>query len=117
MGIFSSLFGDPTIKVLHHYQKDLLKVKKIEEEYKRTIESVEAVQAKTLEFKERFMPVRLSFITEKDRVEQDMSLSLEEKLEATRKNNAQYILAREEVVQSLKFEALALHRRASEIIY
>ncbi len=117
MGIFSTLFGDPTIKVLHRYQKDLIKIKKIEEEYKNTIDSIEAVQAKTLEFKERFIPIRLAFITEKDRIENDISLSLEEKIEATKLNHKNYIASREEMVQSLRFEALALHRRASEIIY
>lgn len=75
MNIIASLFGDPTIKVLHRYQKDLIKIKKIEDEYTKTIDSVEAVQAKTLEFKERFVPVRLAFITEKDRIENDEGLS------------------------------------------
>lgn len=117
MGIFSSFFGDPTIKVLHWYQKDLLKIKKIEEDYKNIIDTVEAVQTKTAEFRERFTPIRLAFITEKDRIEQHTTLSLEEKVEAAQKNNARYIAAREEMVQSLKFEALALHRRACEIIY
>jgi len=117
MNIFTSLFGDPTIKVLHRYQKDLLKIKIIEEEYQKTIDTVEAVQAKTLEFKERFVPIRLAFVTEKDRIENDTSLSLEEKTDLTKQNHKTYIASREAMVQSLRFEALALHRRACEIIY
>ncbi len=117
MSIFSSLFWDPTIKILHRYQKDLQKIKTIEEDYQKTLDSIEAVQTKTVEFRERFTPIRLAYITERDRIENDTSLSLEEKLEAIRKNNAQYISAREDMVQSLRFEALALHRRASEIIF
>jgi preprotein translocase subunit SecA len=117
MNIITSLFGDPTIKVLHRYQKDLLKVKKIGEEYEKTIDTVEAVQAKTLEFKERFTPIRLAFITEQDHIDTDGALSLEEKADLTKKNHKTYIAAREEMVQSLRFEGLALHRRASEIIY
>lgn len=117
MNIITSLFGDPTIKVLHRYKKDLLKVKIIEEEYRKTIDTVEAVQAKTLEFKERFTPIRLAFITEQDHIDTDGALSLEEKADLTKKNHKTYIAAREEMVQSLRFEGLALHRRASEIIY
>lgn len=104
MSIISSLFGDPTIKVLHRYQKDLLKIKKIEEEYQKTIESIEAVQAKTLEFKERFTPIRLTFITEQDRIESDTTLTLEEKAELSKTNHKNYITAREEMVQLLRFE-------------
>ncbi len=104
MSIISSLFGDPTIKVLHRYQKDLLKVKKIEEEYQKTLDTVEAVQAKTLEFKERFTPIRLKFVTEQDRIENDVTLSLEDKTELTKTNHKNYITAREEMVQSLRFE-------------
>lgn len=117
MSLLSSLFGDPTIKVLHRYQKDLLKIKKIEEDYRKTIDTVEAVQAKTLEFKERFTPIRLKFVTEQDRIENDLTLSLEDKADLTKTNHKNYITAREEMVQSLRFEGLALHRRACEIIY
>lgn len=117
MNLFASLFGDPTIKVLHLYQKDLQKIKKIEEEYRKSILTVEEVQAKTQEFKTRFAPVHETFATEKTRIEQATYGNLEDKIEAIKKNNARYIIAREEMVQSLKFEALALHRRACEIIY
>lgn len=117
MSLFSRLFGDPTVAVLHWYQKDLLKVKKIEEEYKKTIDSLEAVKAKTEEFKKRFDPIRLTFITEKDRIDNDAALGLVEKTEAHEKNKKRYIESREEMVQTIRFEALALHRRASELIY
>ena len=117
MSLFSRLFGDPTVAVLHGYQKDLTKIKKIEEEYKKTIDSLDAIKAKTEEFKKRFDPIRLSFITEKDRIDTDASLGLVEKAEAHEKNKKRYIESREEMVQNIRFEALALHRRASELIY
>ena len=117
MSLFSRLFGDPTIAVLHSYQKDLLKIKKIEEEFKKTIDSLDAVKAKTIEFRTHFDPIRLIFITEKDRIENDASLGLVEKADAHEKNKKHYIESREAMVQNLKFEALALHRRASELIY
>ena len=117
MSLLSRLFGDPTIAVLHAYQKDLIKIKKIEEEYRKTIDSLESVQAKTTEFKSRFEPIRIAFITEKDRIDTAENTSIIEKTEAHEKNKKAYITAREEMVQSLRFEALALHRRASELIY
>jgi preprotein translocase subunit SecA len=117
MSLFSLLFGDPTIAVLHGYQKDLLKIKKIEEEFKNSIASLDTVKAKTEEFKKRFDPIRLAFITEKDRIDNDVSLSLLEKSEAHEINKRKYIETREAMVQNTRFEALALHRRASELIY
>lgn len=117
MSLFSRLFGDPTVAVLHGYQKDLLKIKKIEEDYKKTIENLDAVKAKTEEFKKQFEPIRLAFITEKDGIDTHEDLSIVEKTEAHEKNKKKYITAREDKVQSLRFEALALHRRASELIY
>ena len=117
MSLLSRLFGDPTVAVLHGYQKDLSKIKKIEEEYQKTIESVEAVQAKTAEFRAQFEPIRLDYITEKDRIDNTVELSIIEKTEAHERNKKNYITAREAMVQSLRFEALALHRRASELIY
>lgn len=117
MSLFSRLFGDPTVAVLHGYQKDLLKIKKIEEDYKKTIENLDAVKAKTEEFKKQFEPIRLAFITEKDGIDTHEGVSIVEKTEAHEKNKKKYITAREDMVQSLRFEALALHRRASELIY
>lgn len=117
MSLFSRLFGDPTIPILHGYQKDLLKIKKIEEEYRKTIDTLEAVKAKTEEFRKRFEPIRMSFITEEDRISHDTTLGIIDKNNAHEKNKKDYIESREAMVQSLKFEALALHRRASELIY
>ncbi len=117
MWIFSRLFWDPTIAVLREYQKDLLKIKKVEEEYQKTILSIEWVKAKTQEFRSLFDPIRLAFVAEKDRIENDISLSLDEKNTALEKNNKRYIESRENMVQKIRFEALALHRRASELIF
>ena len=117
MSILTRLFGDPTIVILHGYQKDLAKIKKIEEEYQKTIDSLDAVKSKTAEFKSRFEPIRLAFITEKDRIDNDATLGLSEKAENHEKNRKNYIQSREAMVQNTRFEALALHRRASELIY
>ncbi len=117
MTLLSRLFGDPTIVILQGYQKDINKVKKIEEEYQKTIDSLDAVQSKTQEFKSRFEPIRLAFITEKDRIDNDATLGLVEKAEMHEKNKKIYIKSREAMVQNIRFEALALHRRASELIY
>jgi len=117
MSLLSQLFGDPTVAVLHGYQKDLLKIKKIEQEYKKTIDTLDAVKAKTEAFKQAFDPIRLGYITEKDRIDNDATLGLTEKADAHEKNKKKYIENREAMVQSLRFEALALHRRASELIY
>lgn len=117
MSILTRLFGDPTIVTLHGYQKDLAKIKKIEEEYQKTIDSLDAVKSKTAEFKSRFEPIRLAFITEKDRIDNDATLGLSEKAENHEKNRKNYIQSREAMVQNIRFEALALHRRASELIY
>jgi preprotein translocase subunit SecA len=116
MSLFSQLFGDPTVAVLHGYQKDLTKIKKIEEEYKKTIENLDSVKAKTEEFKRKFDPIRLTFITERDRIDNAI-LELTEKNDAHEKNKKHYIESREAMVQNIRLEALALHRRASELIY
>lgn len=75
------------------------------------------MQNKTQEFRDRFTPIRLRYITEQDSIDNNTSLSLEEKTERVKKNHKNYISEREEMVQSLRFEALALHRRACEIIF
>ena len=116
MSIFSRLFGDPTIAILHGYQKDLLKIKKIEEEYKKTILSVDAVKAKTAEFRARFEPIRLSYLSERDSIELSDASRIQ-KNAAIEKNNTHYRESRESLVQDIRFEALALHRRACELIY
>jgi len=69
MNILNRLFGDPTISTLQGYQKDLLKIKKIQAEYTSTIDSLAAVKAKTAEFRSRFENIRLAYITEKDRID------------------------------------------------
>lgn len=75
------------------------------------------MKAKTQEFRSLFDPIRLAFVAEKDRIENDISLSLDEKNTALEKNNKRYIESRENMVQKIRFEALALHRRASELIF
>lgn len=117
MFLISRLFGDPTISTLQGYQKDLLKIKKIQDEYTSTIASLDSVKAKTTEFKSRFDSLRLSYITEKDRIDAAKDMDIFVKIESHEKNKKNYIHGREAMVQSLRFEALALHRRAAELIF
>jgi len=116
MSLYSRLFGDPTISVLHGYQKDLLKIKKIEEEFK-SIDNLDAVKSKTEEFKTRFTPIRLAYITEKDRIDTALDMNILTKNEAHEMNKKTYITSRESMVQDIKFGAIALHRRASELMF
>ncbi len=85
------IFGDPSEKKLKSYQKDLEKIKHIESQYKDEISTVDQIQAKTHEFQSRFS--WLSFDDENDFI----------KMKA--------------ILEEMKFEAFALHRRACEIIY
>jgi hypothetical protein len=91
MSLISRLFGDPTISTLQGYQKDLLKIKKIQEEYNKTIESLASVKAKTAEFKSRFDSLRLSYITEKDLIDTAKDMDILTKIESHEKNKKNYI--------------------------
>lgn len=53
----TKLLGDPSQKKMRTYEKDLIAIKKIEEEYRISIDSMEAVQAKTHEFRSRFSDI------------------------------------------------------------
>lgn len=117
MSLFTTLFGDPTIKLLQKYKKDLEKIKKIETEYRDTVTSFDAVQLKTREFRERFTPLRTTYLENKNQLDQTQGMSIEDKNERRQQIEKQYTQTREEMIQSLRFEALALHRRASELIY
>lgn len=117
MSILSRFFGDPTVRILRSYKKDLDRVKVIEKEYSTTINSIDGVHAKTQEFRARFEPIRLAYITEKDRIDTDTSITIEAKNDLKTNNEKRYIADREALVQSLRFEAFALHRRACELIF
>lgn len=111
MSLFSSLFGDPTISVLRSYQKDLLKIKKIRRKIQKTIMTIEAVKTKTknskvdsLRSSSPISPARIRSKTAKT------SRSKEEN-EQLKNNQKKYIDARETMVQTIRFEALALHER------
>lgn len=86
-----SIFGDPSEKKLKQSLKELEKIKDFEVTYKNEISTIEQVQAKTHEFQSRFHD--LSFEDPED------FIKIKETLEST------------------KYEAFALHRRACEIIY
>lgn len=87
--LFTKFFGDPSEKKLKIYKKDLEEIKKIEKKYRDEILTVAQVQAKTHEFQSRFA-----------------SLDLEQDLPEIKK-----------ILSEIKHEALALHRRACEIIH
>lgn len=85
----TKLFGDPSEKKLKTYKKDLEKIKEIEKKYRDEIKTISEVQAKTHEFQSKFE-----------------GLDLDEDIKEIK-----------ERLNSIKHEALALHRRACEIIH
>lgn len=91
LSLFTNIFGDPSLKKLKQYQKELEKIKHIEAVYHDEIKTVEQVQAKTHEFQTRF---------------EGLTIDTEEGLSQIRKK-----------LEETKYEAFALHRRACEIIY
>lgn len=85
----TKLFGDPSEKKLKNYKKDLEKIKEIEKKYRDEIKTISEVQAKTHEFQSKFE-----------------GLDLDEDIKEIK-----------ERLNGIKHEALALHRRACEIIH
>lgn len=91
LSFITNIFGDPSAKKLKTYQKELEKIKQIEIWYRTEIKTIDQVQAKTHEFQTRFDGLNLD--------DEDDILEIKNRLE------------------SIKFEAFALHRRTCEIIY
>ena len=89
--LIAKIFGDPSEKKLKSYTKELEKIKVIEAQYRDEISTVEQIQAKTHEFQTRF---------------DGLSIDKEGDLDQIRS-----------ILESTKYEAFALHRRACEIIY
>ena len=89
--LLTKIFGDPSEKKLRSYQEDLEKIKAVESRYKSDIKNIEQVQAKTHEFQSRFTWLDV--------------------------NNAEDLIQIREELESIKHEAIALHRRACELIY
>lgn len=90
ISFITKLFGDPSEKKLKHYKKELEEVKKIEKRLRDEITTVAQVQAKTHEFQSQF---------------KYLDIDKEEDLKEIKKR-----------LDWIKNEALALHRRACEII-
>jgi preprotein translocase subunit SecA len=91
MWFFSFLFPDPSAKKLRHYTKELDIIKGVEGKIREEITTIEQVQAKTHEFQSRF--AGLNTDDEEDRKKM------------------------KEILEEIKFEAFALHRRTCELIY
>jgi preprotein translocase subunit SecA len=87
----TKIFGDPSEKKLRSYQGDLEKIKVFEAQYQNDITTIEQVQAKTHEFQSRFTGLDVT-------------------------NSNDLVQIREEL-EKMKHEAIALHRRACELIY
>ncbi len=85
------IFGDPSAKKLKSYEKDLEIIKKIEIRLHEEITTVEQIQAKTHEFQSLFTDLDIEDSDDRVRVR--------------------------EILESIKHEAFALHRRACELIY
>ncbi len=89
--IVNKIFWDPSEKKLKLYQKELDKIKLIEDTYRDEISTIEQVQAKTHEFQTRFEWLSI--------------------------DDADELIKIRELLESTKYEAFALHRRACELIY
>ena len=91
MWLLSFLFGDPSAKKLKQYQKELDIIKSIEIKFREEITTIDQVQAKTHEFQSKFQGLDIESDTDKQKIR--------------------------EILESIKHEAFALHRRACELIY
>ena len=91
MNLISLIFWDPSQKKLKTYQKDLLQIKEIEVLMRKEISTIEEVQARTHAFQSRFEWLNLDELDDRTKAK--------------------------EILEEIKFQAFALHRRACEIIY
>ncbi len=91
MSLLSFLFGDPSEKKLRHYEKELELIKQKEITLREEIKTIEQVQAKTHEFQALFSELNIDTPENEKKVR--------------------------EVLESIKYEAIALHRRACELIH
>ncbi len=87
----TKIFGDPSEKKLQLYRKELEAIKKIEAKYRDEITSLEQVQAKTHEFQSKFEGLDVTDDDDKKKIK--------------------------EILETIKHEAFALHRRACELIH
>lgn len=85
--------------------------------YKDTLQNLESIREKTQELKSRFEPIKLAFVTEKDKIDSTTNLSIVQRNELRESNKKNYQLSREKMVQNIKYEAIALHKRACELIF
>ena len=91
MSLYTLLFGDPSKKRLKKYEKDIIQIKEIENSYRTNITNIEQVQAKTRAFMSEF---------------EWLDWKVQEDYQVIRNK-----------IHALRHEALALHRRACELIY
>jgi preprotein translocase subunit SecA len=91
MNLLTLIFWDPSQKKLKYYQKDLAKIKAIEITMRDEISTIEQVQAKTHNFQSRFEWLDIDDSGDRKKAR--------------------------EILESIKHEAFALHRRACELIY
>lgn len=91
MWLLSFLFGDPSSKKLKQYTKELEIIKGIEVKFREEITTIDQVQAKTHEFQSRFSWLDIEKEDDRSKIR--------------------------EILEQIKHEAFALHRRACELIY
>ena len=91
LSLISRIFGDPSDKKLKNYQKDLENIKAIETNMQTEIQSIEEVQARTHVFQGLFAGLDIDNIEDREKIR--------------------------EILESIKHEAFALHRRACTLIY
>lgn len=91
MWFLSFLFPDPSTKKLRNYSKELDAIKLVEAKIREEITTLEQVQAKTHEFQSRFSELDTDNEVDRKKVQS--------------------------LLEEIKFDAFALHRRACELIY
>jgi hypothetical protein len=88
--IIRSIFGDPSDKRLKHYQRELVNVVELYEQFTTEIQSIEGVQARMQDLRSKFAGLDYRDPTD---------------LKTIRT-----------LTQESKYEVFALHKRASELI-
>lgn len=91
LSLIAKIFGDPSEKKLKKYKNELEQIKKIEIGLQSEIKTLEEVQAKTHAFQSLFQGLDITDSDDRTKIR--------------------------EILESIKLEAIALHRRACTLIY
>lgn len=116
MSFAQKFLGDPTVKILKSYEKSLSKVYKASETYTASIQSLEDVTAECDRFRELFVSNREKRDQQVADIQANDDLDIGEMSLQTIEADTQYHKERKRIMDSISYEAYALHRRACELI-